>query len=105
MAKYSDFVNNFSKVLDLKQTKYLDINIYTINPELTKKLFYILINSLDKLELEIPKIYIKINFHNSFIKLLKSFARVSILYVRKLDNSNYLYINYYDLINLSIKNL
>lgn len=57
------------------------------------------------MELEILKIYIKINPVNSFISLLISSIDALILFVSKSDNNFRLYINYQGFVNLIPKNL
>ena len=57
------------------------------------------------MKLETFKTYFKINLVNSFIQFFKSSIKTLILFIKKLNNSNYLYIYYYGLNNLTIKNL
>ena len=83
----------FLEELALELAKYLNINEYAINLE-KNKLFYRLIYSFRLVKEEILKIYIKNNLVNSFIALFKSFAKVFILFIKKLDNNFYLCINY-----------
>lgn len=75
-----------------------------IDLELCKNIFYSLIYSLKSFKLETLKIYIKINLINSFIWLLKFFAKDFILFVQKLNNSLSLYLDYQELNNIIIKN-
>ena len=49
------------------------------------------------------KTYIKTNFANGFIWRLKSPTSVLILFIRKPNSSFHLYIDYWGLINLTIK--
>ena len=67
-------------------------------------LLYWPIYSPRPVKLEIFKTYIKSNLANSFILLLKSSAKAWILFVKKLDSSFCLYIDYYNFNNLTIKN-
>ena len=65
---------------------------------------YGLIFSLNLLELEILKAYIKNNLANGFIRPFKSPARVLIFFNKKPNGSQRLCINYWGLNNLIIKN-
>ena len=56
------------------------------------------------MKLETLKAYIEINLANGFIRPLKSFAGVSIVFGRKSDGSLRLYVKYQGLNNLTIKN-
>ena len=84
---------------------YLDINKYTINLEVDKKLFYKLTYSIEPIELEALKIFIKINLSNDFIYLFTSSTKAYILFIKKFNKNFYLYINYQDLNNVIIKDL
>ena len=57
----------FSKKLAIELTKALYINKYAIDLEKNKQLSYILVYSLELVELEILKTYIKTNVANCFI--------------------------------------
>lgn len=75
------------------------VNNNTINNYLTKlvngqKLFYKPIYCLKLVKLEILKSYLKINFTNNFIKFFKFVASTSIIFIRKANNSFWLYVNY-----------
>lgn len=50
------------------------------------------------------KTYIENNLKNSFIRLSKSPARATILFIKKINDSLWLYINYQRFNNLTIKN-
>ena len=80
------------------------INEHAIKLEEGKQLFFGLIYSLGPVELEILKTYIEINLTISFIRPSKSLAKASILFDRKLDGSFRLYMNYWGLNNITIKN-
>lgn len=59
-----------------------------------QQLFYKLIYILKLVELKIFKIYIGTNLANGFIWLFKSLIEASILYIQKLNDNFYLYIDY-----------
>ena len=94
MAKYSNFKNMFLKKLAIKLSKYSSIDINTINLEKNQKPLYRPIYSLKIVELEIFKTYININLVNAFVWLYKSFVKTLILFIKKLNSSFCLYINY-----------
>ncbi len=60
--------------------------------------------SLGPIKLEILKTYIKNNLANGFIRLSKSATRILIFFDKKLNESLRLYIDYWSLNNLIIKN-
>ena len=60
--------------------------------------------SLGPVKLKTLKTYIKINLANGFIRSSKSPTGASILFDRKLDTNLHLYINYWSLNNITIKN-
>ncbi len=68
------------------------------------QLLYGLIYSLEPVELETLKAYIKNNLTNSFIRPSKSLTGVPIFFDKKLDNSLRLYVDYWGFNNLTIKN-
>lgn len=103
-SKYVNFANVFSKKLTAKFLKHNGINNHTINLIESQQPFYKPIYSRKLIELEILKTYIDINLAHNFIKLSKSPANASILFVKKLNNSLWLYINYQSFYNLTIKN-
>ena len=84
--------------------KRTGINEYTIELKEDKQLPYGLIYSLGPIELKIVKTYIKTNLANDFIRSLKSLAGAPILFVQKPNSSFCLYVNYWGLNNLIIKN-
>ena len=69
-----------------------------------KKLLYKLIYSPEFVELETLKTYIKTNLANSFILPFEFFVKSFILFIKKLDNSIYLYIYYQDFNNPTMNN-
>lgn len=79
--KYLDFANVFSKKIIIEFLKYSAINKYLIDLELGKQPPYSPIYSLEPVELEILKTFIKINLVNSFIQPFKSLAKTLILFV------------------------
>lgn len=67
MLKYNNFRDIFSLYLTVELQKYIKINNYAIELIDDEQLFYKLINSLQLVELEILKIYIKTMLVNNFI--------------------------------------
>lgn len=63
-----------------------------------------MIYSLELVELENLKTYIKINLAIGFIKPFKSLVSTTILFIKKPNSSFWLCVNYQDLNNLTIKN-
>lgn len=102
--KCLNFANIFSKKLVKMLSKYFNINKYAINLKLDKQLLYKLIYNLKLIELEISKIYIKFDLVNEFIRLFKFFIKAFIFFVRKFNKNSHLYINYWSLNNVTIKN-
>ena len=86
-AEYSDFANVFSEKLTAVLLKHIEINTLAINLKELKQPPYRPIYSLDLLELETLKIYIKTNMASNFICFSKSPADTPILFDRKLDGS------------------
>ena len=103
-TKYSDFLDVFWKEKAWILLNATKLNQHTIELQDNQKPFYRLIYSLSLVELEILKIYIETNFTNKFIGPSKSVLVTFILFVKKPDGSFRLYIDYYSLINLTIKN-
>ena len=94
LAKYLDFTDVFLKKsanIFLKQNR---ANKYMIRLEKDKQPSYGLIYSLKPVEFETLKTYIKINLANGFIQASKLPVAASILFVRKPNNSFWLYVNY-----------
>lgn len=81
LVKYLDFVNLFLKKLVAKLFKYSEINKYSINLELDQQILDELIYSLEPIELEILKIYIKTNLANDLIYPSNSPTKAAILFV------------------------
>lgn len=83
--------------------KRTELNKHAIELQDGKRPPYGPIYSLGPVELETLKTYIEINLANGFIWPSKSPASNSILFIRKLDGSFYLYVDYWRLNNLIIK--
>ena len=103
-AKYLDFADIFSPELVSKLFRHIRINNYAIKVVDSKQPLYGPIYSLEPVELETLKAYIKTNLANKFIKLFKSLAGTPILFDRKSDCFFRLYIDYQSFNNLTIKN-
>lgn len=103
-TKYSDYTDVFLPKLTIKLLEYIGINNHIIKLEKNKQPSYGPIYSLDSVKLETLKAYIEINLANSFIKLFKSPTGASIFFNCKLNKSLYLYVDYFGLNNLTIKN-
>ena len=104
LTNYLDFSDIFSKAKVLVLSEITELNQHAIELQEDQKSLYRPIYSLGPVELEMLKIYIKINLANGFIWPSKSPADAPILFVRKPDGSFYLYINYQGFNNLTIKN-
>ena len=102
--KYINFADVLSPGLAFKLLKHIKINDYAIELVNSQQLPYGPIYSLELVELETLKAYIEINLANGFIRPSKSPVDVPILFDRKLDRFLWLYVNYRDLHNLTIKN-
>ena len=103
-SKYVNFANVFLLKLAIELPKHMGINDYTIELIDDWQPPYSPIYSLDLVELEILKTYIKNNLANSFIRSSKFLARISIFFDKKLNKSLKMYVNYYSLNNLTMKN-
>ena len=103
-VKYLDFADVFLKKSANVLPERTDANEYAIELEEGKQPPYRPIYSLGQVELETLKTYIKTNLTNGFIWASKSPVCAPILFVRKLDGSFRLCVNYQGLNNLMIKN-
>ena len=103
-AKYSNFADVFSLDLTNKLSKHTEINTHAIDLEEGKQPPYRPIYSLELVELETFKTYIKTNLVNGFIRPSKSPAGAPILFDKKPDGSLRLCVNYGGLNNITIKN-
>ena len=102
-SKYADFADFFFKDLMAKLLEHITINDYVINLIKCHQSQYRLIYSLKPVEFKTLKIYIEINLANRFIKSSKSPIGTLIFFVKKLDKSFGLYINYKRFTNLIMK--
>ena len=102
--EYSDYSNIFSAENKAERPENTGINKHAIKLEEGKQPLFGPIYSLRPVELEILKTYIKTNLANGFLQPFKSPARAPILFDRKLDRSLRLYVDYWSLNNLTIKN-
>ena len=93
-SEYANYTNVFSFNLGIELPKNTSINIYVIKLQDGKQSSYRLIYSLEPMELEILKTYIKMHLKTRFIQTSKSLASILILFNKKLDNSFCLCINY-----------
>ena len=103
-AEYSDFFNVFSSNSAAELLEHTGINDHLIDLLNNKQLPYSSIYSPGPMKLEMLKTYIKANLTSSFIRRSKSLTGALILFVQKKDSSLYLYVNYRELNNLTIKN-
>ena len=102
--KYIDYTNIFSSNSAVELPKHTGINDHLIDQIDNKQPLYGPIYSLGAVELETPKTYIETNLANGFIRSFKSPAGTSILFIRKKDNSFWLYVDYQGFNNPTIKN-
>ena len=103
-SEYSYFADVFLEKLANILPERTRANENSIKLEKRKQPPYGPIWSLEPVELETLKTYIKTNLANGFIQASKSLAGVPILFVRKLNGSRRLCVNYQKLNNLIIKN-
>ena len=94
ITKYSDFSNLFSLDSAVELLKYTRINDHLIDLLDNKQTPYGPIYSLEVVELEMLKTYIKADLGNSFIRPSKSSVGTLILFVQKKNNSLYLCVDY-----------
>ena len=102
-SKYADFADVFSPKLAKEFSEY-EISDHVIKFVNDWQPPYGPIYSLEPVELETLKAYIKNNLANNFIRPSKSPARIPILFDKKLDSSLRLCVDYQGLNNLTIKN-
>ncbi len=103
-SEYVDFADVFLSKLVTKLPEHMGINDHTIELVNDWQTLYDPIYSLEPVELETLKVYIKNNLANSFIKLSKFPIGAPILFDKKPDDSLRLCVDYWDLNNLIIKN-
>ena len=101
---YVDFADIFSPDLTSELFEYIGINNHTIELLNNQKPPYGYIYSLEPVELETLKAYIKTNLANGFIRPFNLPADTLILFDRKPDRFLWLCVNYRGLNNLMIKN-
>ena len=80
------------------------MNEYAIKLEKGKQPPFGPIYSLDPVKLETLKIYIETNLANGFIRPFKSPAKVPIFFDQKSDKSLRLFVDYWGLNHITIKN-
>ena len=103
-TEYSDFSNVFSSESAAELPEYTGINNHPIDLLDNKQPPYGPIYSLELVELETLKTYIKANLANGFIRPSKFPAGTPIQFVQKKNSSLRLYVDYRGLNNLMIKN-
>ena len=103
-SKYTDFGNVFLQKLVVELPEHIKINNHAIQLMDNWQPSYNLIYSLGPLELEMLKTYIENNLVSDFIKLSKSLARAPIFFDKKVDGNLRLFVDYWGLNNLTIKN-
>ena len=92
--EYSDYANVFLEASATELPKHTSINDYSINLVDDKQSLYNPIYSLEPVEFEMLKTYIKTNLANGFIRPSQLLARASILFIKKKIGSFQLYVNY-----------
>ena len=103
-AEYLNFVDVFSKESVAVLPEYTEINTHVIDLKKGKEPPYGLIYSLGPVELKPFKTYIKTNLANNFICPSKSPANAPILFDKKSNESLRLFVDYWGLNNIIIKN-
>ena len=104
LPEYADYVDVFSFDLAMELPENTGINEHAIKLQAGKQPLYRPIYSLGPVELETLKIYIKTHLKTWFFRLFKSPAGAPILFDKKPDSNFRLYVNYWGLNNLIIKN-
>ena len=102
--EYSDFIDVFSKEKALVLPERTELNEHAIDLEDGKQPPYGPIYSLGPIKLETLKIYIETHLKTGFIRPFKSPAGAPILFDKKPDGSLRLFVDYWDLNSLTIKN-
>ena len=102
--KYAHYANIFSFDLAIELSENIGINKHAIKLEKDNQSPYGPIYSLRPVELETLKTYIEIHLKTGFIWSFKSLVGAFILFDKKPDGSLYLYVDYWGLNNLIIKN-
>ena len=104
LAEYSDYSDVFSAENTVELSENIGINEHAIELEKDKQPPFDPIYSLEPVELETLKIYIKTNLANGFIRPSKSLAGALIFFDRKPNGSLRLCVDYQGLNNITIKN-
>ena len=102
--EYSDFADIFSLELASKLSEHIGINDNVIKLINNQQLPYKPIYSLEQVELDTLKTYIKTNLANGFIRSFKSPVEAPIFFDKKPDENFRLYVDYQRFNNLIIKN-
>ena len=102
--KYSDYSNIFLAKNIAELSENTKMNKHAIELEDDKQPTFRPIYSLEQVELETLKTYMKTNPTNSFVQLSKSLAGAPILFDKKPNRSFCLCINYWSLYHITIKN-
>ena len=103
-AEYSNYSSNFSAENAAELPENTGTNEHAIELEKGEQPPFGLIYSLELVELETLKTYIKTNLANGFIRPFKSLTGAPILFDRKLDRNLHLCVDYWGLNNITIKN-
>lgn len=103
-AKYFDFSDIFSLDLTSELSKHIRINNHFIKLITGQQLPYRAIYSLELVEMETLKDYVKINLANRFIWQFKLLVDTLIFFDQKSDAFFWLYVDYKGLNNLIINN-
>lgn len=102
--EYTKQTDVFFKKATVELPEHMKINNHSIDLKEYKQPLYKPIYSLELVEMESLKIYIKNNLKNGFIRFLKFPGATSILVIKKTDGFLQLYMYYQRLKNLMIKN-
>ncbi len=102
--EYADFADVFYPKLAVELPEYTEINDHAIELVDNRQPLYGPIYSLEPVELEILKAYIKNRLASDFIRPSKSPTRAPILFDKKPNGSLRLCVDYRGLNNLTIKN-
>ena len=103
-AKYSDYSDFFSAENVAELPENIRMNEHAIELEEDKQPPFEPIYSLGPMELETLKTYIETNLADGFIRPFKFPVGSLILFDRKLNKSLCLYVDYWGLNNITIKN-
>ena len=104
LVEHFDYSDVFSAEYIAELPKNIRLNEYAIKLEEDKQLFFGPMYNLEPIKLEILKTYIKTNLANNFIWPFKSPAKAFILFNKKPNKSFRLYIDYWSLNNIIMKN-